>query len=99
FRGISAEGFRRAGRDDGARLGHEARKRAQERAERTGELISSLVVAGRASISGRPSTSLRRRVGATLVVARGQDACDQQEGDHKGRPYKRMPAISAGMTI
>ena len=31
--GISAEGFRRAGGDHGARVGHEAREREQERAE------------------------------------------------------------------
>ena len=35
---ISAEGFRRAAGDHGARLRHEARKREQERADRIGEL-------------------------------------------------------------
>ena len=38
---VSAEGFRRAAGDHGARVRHEARKREQERADRAGELIES----------------------------------------------------------
>src|SRR5439155_14410811 len=71
-RRVSAEGFRRAGRDNGARGGDEARKREQERAERAGKLRMDQIRTACAIAGGGPAGMmlgfLLARAGVSVVV-------------------------------